>query len=171
MNAADRLLRRRELEPIREHAGAASFWASGAMAGILSMTALVLRGRAETGSAAAPLNAVTHFAFGDRAFRVNRADLRHTALGALVHLGSSMFWAAFYDRLVCRRRQPPDSATLIAGAAGITALAAVTDFKLVPDRLTPGFEHRLSKPSLVLTYALFAAGLALGGIAAARRAR
>ena len=34
--------------------------------------------------------------------------------------------------------------------------------------LTPGFEHRLSKPSLVLTYALFAAGLALGGIAARR---
>lgn len=66
---------------------------------------------------------------------------------------------------------PPDTGTLVAGAIGITALAAVTDFKLVPERLTPGFEHRLSTPSLVLTYALFAAGLALGGIIAAKRAR
>jgi hypothetical protein len=138
------------------------------MAGALSFGALAGRGRAETGSSAAPLNAVTHWLFGSRALRVNRADLRHTALGALVHFGSSMFWAVFYDRLVCRRQPPPGTATLVTSALGVTALAAVTDFKLVPERLTPGFEHRLSKRSLVLTYALFAAGLALGGIAAQR---
>jgi hypothetical protein len=139
---------------------------SGALAGLLSMAALALRGRAEAGSAAAPLNAVSHWLFGERALHLDRADLRHTALGAIVHVGSSMFWAALYDRIVCRRTPRP--AALAAGAAGITAVAAVTDFKLIPERLTPGFEHRLSTRSLVLTYALFATGLALGAIATRR---
>jgi hypothetical protein len=174
MNAADTPVRvrysDRHGDPAanRSHAAGASLWSSGAMAGLFSMAALAVRGRAETGSAAAPLNAVTHWLFGRRALRVDRADLRHTALGTLVHVASSMFWAVFYDRIVCRRVPPPTTATLVAGAVGITALAAVTDFKLVPERLTPGFEHRLSKSSLVLTYALFAAGLALGGIVARR---
>jgi hypothetical protein len=139
------------------------------LAGAPSVGALALRGRAEAGSSAAPLNAVTHWLFGPRALHVDQADLRHTALGAVVHMASSFFWAAFYDRWVCRREPPPSTQALVSGAVAITALAAVTDFKLVPERLTPGFEHRLSKRSLVLTYALFAAGLALGGIAAARR--
>ena len=36
---------------------------SGALAGLLSMAALALRGRAQAGSAAAPLNAVSHWLF------------------------------------------------------------------------------------------------------------
>jgi len=55
---------------------------SGALAGLLSMAALALRGRAEAGSAAAPLNAVSHWLFEERALHLDRADLRHTALGA-----------------------------------------------------------------------------------------
>ena len=67
-----------------------------------------------------------------------------------------------------KRHSTAGPAALAAGAAGITAVAAVTDFKLIPERLTPGFEHRLSTRSLVLTYALFATGLALGAIATRR---
>ncbi|MDI1261530.1 hypothetical protein [Aquabacterium sp.] len=43
----------------------------------------------------------------------------------------------------------------------MTAVAALADFKMVPERLTPGFEHHLSRKSLWLTYGVFAAGLAL----------
>jgi hypothetical protein len=39
----------------------------------------------------------------------------------------------------------------------------------VPERLTPGFERRLSNRSLVMVYAAFGAGLALAGLAALRR--
>ena len=142
---------------------------TGTAASLLSMAALVLRGRAETGSAAAPFNAISHWLHGPRALRLDTADARHTALGALVHFASSVFWGAVYDHLVCRREPPPPPAGLVAGAAGVAALAAVTDFALVPERLTPGFEHRLSQRSLVLTYALFGAGLALGALAMRRR--
>jgi len=141
---------------------------AGTVASLLSMVALALRGRAETGSAAAPFNAISHWLYGARALRLDTADVRHTALGALVHFASSMFWGAVYDQLVCRRVPPPPPVGLVAGAVGVAGLAAVTDFALVPERVTPGFEHRLSPRSLVLTYALFAAGLALGALAAQR---
>jgi hypothetical protein len=41
------------------------------------------------------------------------------------------------------------------------AEAAVVDSKLVPDRLSPGFQHRLSRPAVLLACAGFAAGLLL----------
>lgn len=141
---------------------------AGLVSSLLSMAALALRGKAEAGSAAAPFNAISHWLYGARALRLDTADIRHTALGAVVHAGSSMFWATVYEEAICQRDPPPTPARLVAGAAGVATLAAVTDFALVPERLTPGFEHRLSKRSLVLTYALFAAGLALGGLAARR---
>jgi hypothetical protein len=147
-----------------------SVLSAGLAASLLSSLGLALRGRAEAGSAAAPFNAISHWLYGSRALRLDTADARHTALGAAVHVGSSVFWAVLYDHLFCRREPPPRPVTLAAGAAGVTALAAVTDFALVPERLTPGFEHRLSNRSLVLTYALFGAGLALGALAARRRA-
>ena len=37
------------------------------------------------------------------------------------------------------------------------------------ESLTPGFEHRLSRQSLLGVYAAFAAGLALGGLLSRRR--
>jgi hypothetical protein len=50
----------------------------------------------------------------------------------------------------------------------VTALAAVVDLAIVPKRLTPGFEQRLTRPSITLVYAGFAVGLALGGLLARR---
>jgi hypothetical protein len=57
----------------------------------------------------------------------------------------------------------------VADACAISAVAAVVDLKLVPKRLTPGFEARLSNRSLALVYAGFATGLALGGMLALKR--
>ena len=39
---------------------------------------------------------------------------------------------------------------------------------MVPERLTPGFEHRLSTGAMVATYAALAAGLVLGALLLAR---
>lgn len=154
-------------QSLRHRAG--SILPLSALASLLSMAGLALRGRAETGSAAAPFNAVSHRLHGARALRrLNTADVRHTALGAAVHAGSSVLWAAIYDEAVCRREPPPSPAGLVAGAAGIAALAAATDYALVPARQSPGVERQMSQRSRVLTYALFATGLALGGLAARR---
>ena len=49
---------------------------------------------------------------------------------------------------------------VLAPAAVITTTAYAVDFHFTPQRLTPGFEHRLSKRSLLTVYAAFALGLA-----------
>lgn len=154
------------------NAGAAIFKqaaVSSILPSALSVAALVLRGKRETGTAAAPLNAPSHWLFGREALRANRPSWRHTASGVLIHHGSSMLWGAVYSHFFCKRGKKRSVAELGAGAIGVTAVAALVDFKLVPSRLTPGFEHRLSRQSLWLTYGSFAAGLALTGILYSRR--
>ena len=137
--------------------------AGGLAAALLSGLALAWRGRTEAGSAAAPINAPSQWLHGREALREDGVTWRHTALGALVHGASSMLWAGLYELLRERRerRGSTGTAAALADAAAVTAVAAVVDFKLVPDRLSPGFQHRLSRPAVVLAYASFAAGLLL----------
>ena len=142
--------------------------ASGGVAGVLSALVLAGLGRAEVGSAAAPLNAPSHWVWGRRALRRDDVTARHTVLGTLVHQASSFFWGVFYE-LVQGCRRDANGATRLADAAAVTVAAAVVDLRLVPQRLTPGFERRLSRRSVALVYASFAVGLALGGAWMARR--
>lgn len=166
------------LQQLRSHAAAATlrpssaFWWGGMAANLLSAGVLVLRGRQEA-TASAPLNAVSHWAFGDKSLRQNNPSARYTATGAAIHAGSSLFWSLLYDAALVkplrRRRRDDDdqlhaAAPLVAGAAVVAAVAAAVDLKLVPERLTPGFQHRLSASSLVMTYATFGIGLAVGGL-------
>ena len=51
------------------------------------------------------------------------------------------------------------TATLLSGAA-VSALAYLTDYHVVPSRLTPGFEKRLGGRSLLAIYAALAFSLA-----------
>ena len=131
---------------------------AGTVASLLSAGMLALRGRREVRSASAPLNAPSHWLFGRSALHSDHLSLRHTLSGMLIHHGSSIFWALIYSRLLHRQRVQP---TL--GALLVAALAAWVDLMLVPERLTPGFERRLTHKSLVLVYAAFAFGLSLGG--------
>lgn len=140
----------------------------GLLAGALSAAVLLWRGRRDAGHAAAPVNAVAHWFAPQQALRENAPSWRYTGTGAVVHLASSVLWATAYGWLRQRRRRP-NVANALGDAAAVTAAAAVVDLKLVPERLTPGFEHRLSRGSLALVYAGFALGLALAGAAAARR--
>jgi len=137
---------------------------SGSAASLVSMAMLAWRGHLENGSAAAPVNAPSHWFWGRESLRRDGTTLRHTAVGAAVHHASSLFWAAIYALLQSRRRPQP-----VADAITLTAVAAVVDLKLVPARLTPGFEQRLSRRSLAWVYGGFAAGLVLGAALVGRR--
>lgn len=140
----------------------------GLLAAVLSAAVLMWRGRTDAGSAAAPLNAISHWFWPRRALQRNDVSLKHTATGAAIHAASSVFWAALYSAI--RHLRPrPTAVNAITDAAALTTVAAVVDFKLVPERLAPGFEQRLERDSLVWVYAAFAVGLALGGIGALRR--
>ena len=144
-----------------------STWAHAALTGsaasLLSAAVLAVRGRREIGRAAAPIDAVSHWVHGEEAYRHDEGNLRHTAVGFGIHHASSLFWALLYARLLkgSSSRRSPARPWLLA--AGVTGLAAVTDLRLVPERLTPGFQHRLRPSSVALTYVGFGLGLALAG--------
>jgi len=134
----------------------------------LSAAVLLWRGRAETGSAAAPVNAISHWLWPRKALRQDGVSARYTGTGLGVHFGAALLWCGLYERLRARRGAATPVAA-VADAVAVSAVAAVVDLACVPDRLTPGFERRLSGRSLVLVYGAFAAGLALAGVAALRR--
>ena len=138
---------------------------AGSLASIFSTAVLAIAGRRQAGSAVAPINAVSHVYWGDEALHRKRVDLDHTALGYLTHHASSIFWATVYSGL-CRDKPVTRTALgIISGAAGLSAAACFIDYRLIPKRLTPGFEHQLSTAAMAEVYAALALGFAAGALA------
>jgi hypothetical protein len=133
---------------------------SGTVASITSTVALSMLGKAELDRSAAPLNGPSQWIWGRHAPYQNRFSLRYTIVGYLIHHSASVFWAIWYEKL--RQRLPPagNAVAVLAPAVVITTAAYAVDFHFTPQRLTPGFEHRLSKRSLLTVYGAFALGLA-----------
>jgi len=133
----------------------------GMIAGLASALALIVRGRHDTGHAPAAINAPSQWIWGKPALRQNRSSARFTATGMAIHQASSLLWA-FVNQMLLSRTAVSRPNRALGTAALTTAMAAWVDLCLVPERLSPGFQHRLSKRSLVMVYALFGLGLALG---------
>jgi len=135
---------------------------SGAAASIASALVLLACGAREDGHASAPVNAVSHWVWEEQATRQNRPSLRFTALGYVIHHAAALFWASLYEKFLAR---PDDSAArTLQKTALSSAVACIVDFKFTPRRFTPGYERRLSKPSLFLVYSAFAIGMAAAGL-------
>ena len=141
---------------------------SGSSASLLSTLALAAMGKRETGSMLAPTNAISHWIWGDEAARHDEPSLRYTFTGYIIHHASATFWAVLFERLMGGRLDKKDLPTTLAASAAASAVACFTDYKLTPRRLHPGYEKRLSTPSLALVYGAFALGLAAGAIAIRR---
>ena len=142
---------------------------SGSAASAASALALLLAGKLEPQRPAAPLNAISHWIYGDSALHKDKPTLRHTLTGYLIHHAASIFWAVLHAQVWNRRQKAIEPLPAIATAAATAGVACFVDFQLTPHRLTPGFEHRLSRPALAGVYASFALGLALGSFLATRR--
>jgi hypothetical protein len=134
--------------------------ASGTAGAVLSGAALAAFGYRETGWPTAPINAVSHWYWHPQALRADEPSLRHTGVGFVTHHAASVLWGTVYaiGRRAAQPHQPPN----LLGAVATAAFAAFVDFKLTPDRFTPGFEHRLSTPALIATYGAMALGMLLG---------
>jgi hypothetical protein len=141
---------------------------TGNLAGVASMAALAWRGRREIGSAVAPVNAPSHWLWGDAALRQDAPSWRYTGVGMLIHQASAVMWGVLYEWLWAARRPAQTVPNQLRDAAIATAAAAAVDLLLTPKRFTPGFERRLSPSGLVWTYGLFALGVAAGSYAARR---
>jgi hypothetical protein len=133
---------------------------SGTVASIISTLSLAFFGKAELDKSAAPVNAPSQWIWGRHAPYENRFSLRYTVVGYAIHHAASIFWAILHEKLRPRLSQTGSKTAAIAPAIVTTAAAYVVDFYVIPKRLTPGFEHRLSKRSLFMVYGAFALGLA-----------
>jgi hypothetical protein len=141
---------------------------SGSFASIFSAAYLAWAGRRH-GQPAAPVNAVSHWFFGDRALRQDDASLRYTLSGYLTHHGASVFWAVLHAKAWGARPQAKQPVPAVAGAVTAATVACFVDYQLTPKRLTPGFEHRLGRPEMANVYAFFALGLAVGSLLMKKR--
>lgn len=130
---------------------------SGTLAAAAVTVVASVAARRATGSSAAALNATSHFLWGDRSARRNALSLKYTGVGAAANYGASVFWALFYEALRPRRHT---RAHALRDGALVSTLAYVVDYHVVPRRLTPGFELRLSGRALAGIYAALALGLA-----------
>lgn len=133
---------------------------AGNIAGLASAAALVVCGRRDTGHHCAALNAPSQWLWGRKALRQNHASARFTGTGILVHQASAVFWSLVHEKALSRLTGAGAHQAMYA-AALTTALAAWVDLRVVPERLTPGFNRRLTPGSLLAVYALFGVGLAV----------
>jgi hypothetical protein len=142
---------------------AASALVTGSVASIVSTFALAAMAKAEGKGGIQPTNATSHWLYGDNAARMQEVDFAHTGAGFATHHASAIFWSVPFEAWL--EEHPPQSLTALLGsAAAVSALAAVVDYGITPKRFTPGWEHVLSKPSMVGAFGSLALGLALGAV-------
>lgn len=134
---------------------------SGSIASITSTATLAACGARDCASALAPVNAVSHWIWGERALRQDDASWAYTATGYGIHHAMSVLWALGYEAWRSRRPERRRLRLSLVGGVAVAAGACLVDLRCTPERLTPGFERRLTPGALACVYGAFALGLAL----------
>ncbi len=137
--------------------------ATGAVATTATNGALAVLGKFENGNALGPINAVSHIIWGKSATKADNLDTTHTVIGSVLNAMAITGWAGVHELLMPRRRRPSAQRALLAGAA-VSTVAYITDFHVVPKRLTPGFEEKISTKGLYAVYTVLAVALAAGSL-------
>jgi len=137
---------------------------TGTVAALFSTAVLALAGRRGSGSTVAPINAVSHWLWGDESLHADEPSLRHTLTGYVTNHLAAIFWAMLYSGVYGHREEAKQLPQAVAGAVATSAVAYVVDYHVVPKRLTPGYEHRISSGAMLATYGALAAGLAIGAL-------
>ena len=119
-------------------------------------------GQLENGDAATPLNAVSHIAWGDESFDQSDVSLKYTGAGLALNQVSVTSWALLHEWIFGKARDKGQWKISLAGGFLVSALAYLVDFKLVPEKLKPGFERKLSSGGLLAVYVLLALALGWG---------
>jgi len=144
---------------------------AGSLASVMSTIVLAVAGSRQAGSAVAPTNAVSHWLWGSESLQEQRPTLRHTLVGYVTHHLSSIFWAVLCSRLYGQGDDAKRFSRAVAGGLATSAAAYAVDYTIVPERLRPGFEHRVSPAAVLCTFGALAAGLALGAVWVRQRDR
>ena len=131
---------------------------AGTIAAAATAGALVALGRAH-GAALRPLNSVAHIVAGSRAYYMEGVNWLITPLAIVVHLASILAWGALFSLLHARHARRRAS---ILAALAFAAATWVIDYRVVPDRLRPGFESGLSGMEIAVVYLVLGVSLAWG---------
>lgn len=137
---------------------------TGAIATAATAATAAACGGLESGQAAAPLNAISHIVWGKRAAQQNAPSWKYTFTGLATHAAAVTSWAAIHEFFAHRAAARGETSTVLLSAIGVSALAYLVDYRIVPDRFTPGFEKRLSQRSLLGVYSVLAGALAVGSL-------
>ena len=137
---------------------------AGTAAGLLPTLVLAALGRRH-GGPTGPINAVSHWLWGDESLRQDRATLRHTAIGLVTQQLAAILWATLYSAVYGHREEAKELPNAIAGGIATSATAYVVDYTITPEPLTPGYERRVDGKEMFAVYAVLAAGFTLGALA------
>lgn len=129
---------------------------AGVIAGAATAGALIALGRTH-GAALRPLNSVAHILVGSRAYYMVGVTWI-TGAALLVHFASIAIWGVLLSLATTRIR----GWMLYATAASFAAGTWFIDYRVVPQRLRPGFESGLSSIEIALVYLLMGLSLAWG---------
>jgi hypothetical protein len=144
---------------------------NGVLATASTTAAAAFSGQVEEGRPLGPINSVSHILWGDRAARRSAPSAKYTATGLLLNAAAVTSWAVAQELLFCRQPRPKSVGRALSEGAMTSTMAYVTDYYLVPDRFTPGFEKRLSNKSLAGIYAVLAVSLGVGALLRSRNAK
>jgi hypothetical protein len=136
----------------------------GTGAGLASLAAITLLAKAEGRDPLRPVNASSHWLWGDDEARTARADLSRTGVGGATNFLAGMMWGGLFGIHLHRNR--PEPVEMVRDGAVLGAIAGLLDYGLLPRRLSPGWELAISGRSVVLSMAATAAGAVVGGLAA-----
>lgn len=136
---------------------------SGVVAALSSAALMAMRGQIENGNPVAPINAISHIAWDEKAFEADKLDIKHTLIGLSINDTAMITWGVIFELLRTVTKSRGNMPKTVGCAAGLALLAWAIDYKIVPSRLTPGIEAHLSQRSIAMIYLAFA--LALSGSA------
>jgi hypothetical protein len=143
-------------------------WQTALPASAATTAAVAICGHRDEGKLLAPVNAISHILWGDKAANKDEASLQYTATGVALNTVAITSWSLVYELFFGRAARNGNTSAALLGGATVAGLAYVTDYYVVPKRLTPGFEKRLSPTSMLIVYSALAASLALASLCASQ---
>ena len=130
---------------------------SGLIAAAATAGVLIGLGSAH-GAALRPLNSVAHMLIGSRAYYMEGADPLVTPLAVVAHVLSVVIWGILLAAVTPRL----NGVRLYGAALAFAGFTWLVDFRIVPERLRPGFESGLSGAEIATVYLVLALSLAWG---------
>ena len=132
---------------------------------VLSIGSIMMLAAIERKAPSAPVTAISHIVYGDKAIDSRRVDLLHFVIGFGLNLMAMIGWSVVAEigfRVL--HILPNNFIGTCFVASAVSVLAYFTDFYVVPKRFTPGFEHILSRRALFITYVFLAVSFLIGGM-------